>query len=218
MAKKKTLTPVKRAPEQVFTLRVSLDETEPSIWRRIIVPASFTLEALHSVLQIAMGWQMSHLYDFQIGKNRFAEPDDFDETPVKPVTTTIAAALKSEKSFVYNYDFGDSWRHTIVVERAAERTAAMNYPICISGENACPPEDCGGFPGFESLKQTISDPANEEFAEMMQWLGGYYSPFSFDANRINRDLLWTVDWRAEPNDQGLYIPYNAINSAEEILF
>jgi hypothetical protein len=109
---------------------------------------------------------------------------------------------------VYNYDFGDSWQHTVLVEDVLSRDEIFNYPICIGGENACPPEDCGGTSGFEELKEKVKDPEHEEHAEIMRWLGGYYSPFSFDANRINRDLLWAVNWKGGPNDQGLFLPNN----------
>lgn len=211
MAKKKTVIHTKKVTEQVFTLHVLLNKTKPAVWRRVIVPESFTLEALHSILQITMGWQMGHLYDFQIGKNRYAESDDFDETPMEPLTTSLGRALKNEKSFVYNYDFGDSWQHEIKIEKLSDLDSRMNYPICIGGENACPPEDCGGTDSFKDLKATIANPDSEDFEEMMQWLGGFYSPFSFDPNRINRDLLWTIDWNDEPNDQGLYIPFKSLN-------
>jgi hypothetical protein len=210
MAKKKARAKIavpSKQSDQIFKLHVSLSETEPVVWRRIMVPATFSLEALHSVIQLTMGWQMSHLYDFQIGSIRYADPDDLDDIPVKSLGTSLTVALKGHKSFVYNYDFGDSWRHTVLVEDVLSRNEVFNYPICIGGENACPPEDCGGTPGFEELKEKVKDPENEEYFEIMRWLGGYYSPFSFDANRINRDLLWAVNWKDGPNDQGLFHPY-----------
>lgn len=211
MVKKKARSKIgvtSKQSDQVFKLHVSLNETNPVVWRRIMVPASFSLEALHSVIQLSMGWQMSHLYDFQIGSFRYAEPDDFDDIPVKSIGTSLAVALKAHKSFVYNYDFGDSWQHNVLVEDVLSYDEIFNYPICIGGENACPPEDCGGISGFEELKQKVKDPENEEHHEIMRWLGGYYSAFSFDANRVNRDLLWAVNWKAGPNDQGLFHPYN----------
>ncbi len=208
MAKKKTALKVASKKDQVFKFHISLDDTQPIVWRRILVPGSFTLEALHSVIQLTMGWQMTHLYDFEIDGQRHSEPDDFDELEAKPLGISLDAVLKNQKEFSYNYDFGDGWRHSIAVEEVAPRDEMFSYPICIAGENACPPEDCGGIPGFEELKKTIANPKHPEYREMMRWLGGYYTPFSFDANRINRDLLGAVNWKADPNDQGLYHPYN----------
>ena len=151
MAKKK-IVDFHRSPEaQIFKLRVSLPETKPEVWRRILVPGLFTLEALHSVIQLTMGWQMKHLYDFKIGRDRYSDPDDFDDHPVKLPAATLASALRDQSSFTYTYDFGDDWRHQIEVEEILLRDEAFNYPICIGGENACPPEDCHGFHGYMQL-------------------------------------------------------------------
>lgn len=199
----------KRKPQsQILQLRITLPEIEPNIWRRIMVPSIFTLEALHSVIQLTMGWQMKHLYDFQIGKSRFAEPDDLDDQPVRGLATSLAAALREETSFIYNYDFGDGWTHQVFVEEVSTAKQGVTYPICIGGENACPPEDCGGPHGYEEFKKAIANSKHPDHLQMLQWVGGHFDPFSFDPNRINRDMLWLIDWRRPPNDQGLYLPFN----------
>lgn len=207
MAKKKAIS--KNRPEnQILKLRISLEGTEPLVWREVLVPSYFTLEALHSIVQLVMGWQMSHLYDFEIDGQRYSEPDEFDELPSKSLASSISAALNGETSFRYTYDFGDSWRHLIEVKEVTTIDDGFNYPICIDGENACPPEDCGGIPGFEDLKEKLANKKDPEHKEMLRWVGGYFNPKSFDANRINRDMLWAVDWRGEPNSQGLYHPFH----------
>ncbi len=200
--------------EQIFKLRISLEGTEPLVWREVMIPGIFTLEALHSVLQLVVGWQMKHLYDFEIAGQRYSEPDEFNDIPTKSVASSLTSALNGEKSFVYNYDFGDGWRHHVQVEDVLSRKDEFNYPIYLGGENACPPEDCGGFPGFEDLKQKLADKKDSEHKEMLRWVGGYFDPNSFDANRINRDMLWMIDWRREPNDQGLYLPFNTEGDSE----
>lgn len=211
MAKKKVSLKFPKAHETLFTLHVSLDDTSPLVWRRIAVPGFFTLEKLHSIIQLSMGWQMSHLYDFDIGGVRYSEPSDDDFEEGASVAASLVAALKDNKSFTYNYDFGDGWQHTIAVESVKALDNDRNYPLCVDGENACPPEDSGGTYGFESFKEIISNPDNPKFEEMMHWVGGHYVPSSFDPNRINRDMLWIIDWRGEPNDQGLYLPFNQEN-------
>lgn len=198
---------VKKVSTQVFRLHISLSGTLPIVWRRVLVPGHFTLVALHSIIQHTMGWQMSHLYDFQIGKSRFSEPDEYDTHPIKSVSTSIESALKEIKTFAYNYDFGDSWQHEIKVEEVESPEEVFRYPICIGGENACPPEDCGGFPGYENLKEAVSNKKHPEHVELLSWVGGYFNPEAFDANRVNRDFLWNINWAAKPNDQGLYIPF-----------
>ncbi len=197
---------LKLAKRQFFQLHVLLNDADPQVWRRIVVPSDFSLQALHSVIQMSMGWQMSHLYDFNIGKDRYSEPDEFDDHPTRPVETPLSVALEGQKKFTYNYDFGDSWTHTVKIEKTFEG-AKMKTPICIDGENACPPEDCGGTPGFENLKKVIANPKDEEHENLMDWLGGFYNPNTFDPNRINRDLLWATNWNSEPNDQGLFHPF-----------
>lgn len=209
MAKaKKKVDYHKRPQDQIFKLHIALEGTSPLVWRRILVPGLFTLEALNSVFQLVMGWQMKHLYDYEINGARYTEPDDFDDTPVKSVAASLASATVAQTAFQYTYDFGDDWRHIITIEEIMSRDENMSYPICIGGENACPPEDCGGPHGFEEFKQHLADPKDPEHLEILRWVGGYYDPKSFDANRINRDMLWMIDWQKEPNDQGLYLPFN----------
>jgi hypothetical protein len=206
--KTKKETPRKTlAKEKIYHLHIGLDGTTPLVWREVLVPGTFTLEALHSVFQLVMGWQMSHLYDFEIAGARYSEPDEFDDIPTKPVTKSLAAAIGDEKSFAYNYDFGDGWRHIVEVKAILPRDE-FNYPLCIGGGKACPPEDCGGLPGFEEFKEQIANTKDPEHRRMLIWVGGYFDPKSFDANRINRDMLWMIDWSRKPNDQGLYLPFN----------
>jgi hypothetical protein len=206
MAKK--LSQLKKKPgDQILQIHVSLEGTNPEVWRRILVPGSFTLEALHSVFQLTMGWQMSHLYDFRVDGVRFSDPDDFDDRPIRSVETDLISAFTGVNSILYTYDFGDDWKHNIRVEEIQAIRGKFKYPICIGGENACPPEDCGSFFGYEEFKEKISDPEHPEHGSTLRWVGGYFDPFSFDPNRINRDLLWNVDWKQGPNDQGLYHPF-----------
>ena len=194
MAKKKS---VKSKPI-IYKFRIDLLDTSPSVWREVLVPSSFTLDEFHYVIQAAMGWQDAHLYDFEIGKIRFSEPTEYDDgLEIKSPHGLLSSALKDAKKFFYNYDFGDSWRHEITVLEILEAEDYIQYPVCVGGENACPPEDCGGTPGYEELKRKIADPKNKERIELLRWVGGYFNPFSFDANLINREFLWSHEWDAK---------------------
>ena len=210
MAKKK----VNKPWDQILQLHISLDGTSPLVWRRVLVPSVFTLEKLHSVFQFVMGWQMCHLYDFTIKGERYSEPDEYDEN-VKPVAANLISRVKPGEEFKYTYDFGDDWIHTVKLEEVLDREDKYNYPICIGGENACPPEDCHGPHGYAELKKTISNSKSKEYASIIQWLGGYFDPHGFDANRVNRDFLWQVAWDDEPNEQGLYLPALYKEESEE---
>lgn len=208
MAKKKL--PSKKSPLKIYILNATLEATSPVVWRKLMVDGSFSLEALHSVLQLVFGWQMSHLYEFQIGKTRYSMPDDDSSFQIEDVDIEIQDAVGTEDHFFYNFEFGDGWRHKVNVEAVVQANDIFQYPIRVDGANACPPEDCGGAPGFANLKEAISNPEHPEHDEILRWLGGYYNPYSFDANRINRDLLSSIDWRKQPNDQGLYLPFQDV--------
>jgi len=89
---------------------------------------------------------------------------------------------------VYEYDFGDGWTHNIVLEDILEKVKNTFYPVCIDGKRACPPEDCGGFPGYMNLLEVISDPKHEEYEDIVEWLGEEFDPEEFDKEDKNEAL------------------------------
>jgi Plasmid pRiA4b ORF-3-like protein len=183
---------VGRAPtiRGIWQLKVTLRESNPPIWRRVLVPGSTTLRRLHLILQDVMGWTNSHLHLFEVGAVRYGDPDPEWEMEVRDESKTqlsqIAPAPKSE--LVYEYDMGDSWTHDIVVEEILVPDAAMLYPICLDGQRACPPEDCGGIGGYENLLVVLGNPEHEEYESTITWLGGRFDPEGFDVNAVNRSL------------------------------
>ena len=90
--------------------------------------------------------------------------------------------------FVYEYDFGDSWEHVILVEKILQLETGVNYPICLGGKRACPPEDCGGIWGYGDLLEAIQDPTHPEHKDMLEWLGGSFNPEGFDVDIVNQRL------------------------------
>ena len=91
-------------------------------------------------------------------------------------------------SFVYVYDFGDDWWHDIVVREIGRPDPRRTYPLCIAGERAGPPEDCGGIWGYTDLLALLEKGRGEEYDEMLTWLGGDFDPAGFDRNLVNRRL------------------------------
>jgi pRiA4b ORF-3-like protein len=180
-------------------LRVELLGIEPLIWRRLRVDQSVTFQALHEVLQRVMGWQDSHLHEFHADELAIGMMD-VDE-PRKGLQDENAWSLgqlleTGVSEFEYLYDFGDDWLHRVIVEPTSRGKAGGSGPLCLAGENACPPEDVGGPPGYALFLQALADPKHENHKQYVEWIGGIWDPKGFDLNRINRDL------RALPRGRG----------------
>ena len=97
----------------------------------------------------------------------------------------VGSAIGACRSFQYEYDFGDSWDHEVVVEESVTSARGLKHAVCLTGENACPPEDCGGVYGYADLLQVLADPRHEEHEHMMEWAGGPIDPASFDLVAAN---------------------------------
>ena len=170
-----------------FEIRAALRNVEPTVWRTLSVPVHLSLGDLHEILQVAFGWQNSHLHDFVVGEARFGMTDVEDELfCIDEHAAPLGAVARSGSSFVYRYDFGDSWEHEIRVERVVP-SAEANI-VCTGGARACPPEDCGGVPGFVHLLEVLAHPGHDEHAEMRTWVGNRYDPTKFDLAGINKKL------------------------------
>lgn len=155
------------------------------------LPSSMTLAKLHHVIQTAMGWSYSHLHEFVIGQQRYGEPDpqwDAAGAVISERKTTVASALQGVKSARYTYDFGDGWEHEIKVEAPMAKCLGLKAPVCVDGKNACPPEDCGGPPGYKNFLRTVADPTDPEHDEMLEWAGGVWDAAEFNLDAVNQDL------------------------------
>ncbi|WP_234356747.1 plasmid pRiA4b ORF-3 family protein [Streptomyces sp. NBRC 110028] len=172
--------------DAVLQIRVELADVDgPRVWRRLLVPAAIRLERLHSLIQAVMGWQNCHMHAFTIDGVQYGRPDD--ELGFRDEHAAILGALlKPGAHFMYTYDFGDSWDHLITVEQLQTASAGLHYPRCVDGAGACPPEDCGGAPGYSDLKMILADPAHEEHNTVLTWLG-LRSATAFNPDRFARD-------------------------------
>jgi hypothetical protein len=176
--------------EKICQFRVFLQGVEPQIWRRLLVPDGFTLAKLHTIIQVAMGWQDCHLHEFSLGELRYGRPD-YDEDPALLDERKIRLRdfdLSSRDRIGYLYDFGDDWEHVLILEEKQVPDVGTLYPACVAGERAAPPEDVGGSYGYEDFLIALSDPRHEEHQQMIDWIGGRFDPETFDLNRVNRRL------------------------------
>lgn len=174
-----------------YQLKITLAGSKPPIWRRVAVPASIRLHRLHDVIQFAMGWFDCHLHEYRVGHDVYGMPDpDFGfEGRLDELRFTLQdIAPQAGRRFVYQYDFGDSWDHKIVVEKVLPPDPAAKYPICLAGKNACPPEDCGGIYGYYEFLDAIKNPKHEEHESMKQWIGQEWNPEALNLDTINARL------------------------------
>jgi Plasmid pRiA4b ORF-3-like protein len=173
--------------DPVLQLRITLaDVADPPVWRQVVIPAGYTLDRVHAVIQAAMGWQNYHLHMFRIAGRAYgpADPDDELET-LDEKQFQLGDLLKTGERAGYEYDFGDGWEHELAVEASAAADAVRVYPECTGGEGACPPEDCGGPGGFADLKELLAGPPSPEREEMRAWAGEEYDPVRFDLAAAN---------------------------------
>ena len=183
----------KRAAPKLYDLHIELENIEPRIWRRILVPGSIKLPKLHDLLQLVMGWTDSHMHSFEVGDKTFTLAHDGMEelNMVDERKYTLQRVLgESVREFVYEYDFGDGWRHGITVTTVAKPNTEWFYPLCIAGARAAPPDDVGGVMGYMEFLSAIRDPKHEEHDSMLTWIGGAFDPEGFDLNAINRALRY----------------------------
>jgi len=173
----------------VFRLRITLDDVEPAVWRVLLVPGKVRLSKLHDVFQVAMGWTDSHLHHFSIANEIYGpQYDDYPEEELDERDVSVLQAIGDQCRFSYEYDFGDSWDHTIVVEDTVRVPVGLKHAVCLDGSNACPPEDCGGPGGYAHLRAVLVDPTHNEHDELLEWIGDSFDPTEFDLAAVNVDL------------------------------
>lgn len=178
------------APSRVYQLKITLTGLKPTIWRRVEVADDVTLAKLHQIIQVAMGWIDSHLHMFSFGRVSYGVPDpDYDEDVRDERRYKLSQLLVAPKEkLLYEYDFGDSWTHEVLLEKVLPPEPGATYPRCTAGKRACPPEDCGGVWGYAEFVEAIADPEHPEHDELLEWVGGEFDPAAFDVDEVNVGL------------------------------
>jgi hypothetical protein len=186
--------------EPVARLRITLQDIEPAIWRRVDMPVSATLFTLHTVIQAVMRWQDAHLFEFVVGDRVYGEPHPDDGMYERKVYRAKGIRLKQlldrgVDRFLYVYDFGDDWRHDVVIEGVRDGDADTDYPAFVDGARRGPPEDVGGPTGFEEFLAAVTKPRHRERNRMLTWYGGPYDPDDIDERAIRIDLAMIAEFR-----------------------
>lgn len=173
----------------IACLKITLDDVEPKVVRRVEVPLSIRLDRLHSVLQAALGWTNSHLWEFRAGETGWGIPDrDWGDGPNDAAKATLIGVLEDTgaRKLTYLYDFGDGWEHTIKIEYVVAPESGTVYPRLVEAVGRCPPEDIGGPPGYEEFLAAIRDPRHERHAEITEWHSADFDPAVVDVDKIQR--------------------------------
>ncbi len=171
----------------IARLKVTMDEVEPAVLRRLEVPLGTRLDRLHQVLQIAVGWTNSHLWEFRAHGIGWGLPDpDWPDGPLDARKATLLGVLEDTgtKSLKYLYDFGDGWEHTIKIERIDDPVPDRLYPRLLAAKGRCPPEDIGGPWGYGEFLDAIADPKHDRHDEFTEWY-----PEDFDSKIVETDWI-----------------------------
>ena len=178
--------------DRIARLRISLEEIEPEIWRRVEVPLTVHLKGVHDVIQAAMGWEDYHLFEFRVGRKIYGIPDpawDFDRKVMNARSVRLAAlAARGIDRLEYVYDLGDNWRHAVTIEAVELAAPAQFYPRFVDGARRCPPEDVGGVSGYDEFLEAVREPCHPEHRRMLEWYGGPYDPDDIDLALIRRRI------------------------------
>ena len=204
--------------KKAFQIKVSLKYSSPLIWREILIDPDTTFIDLHEIIQIAMGWENDHLWEFRTKEYSLdndyyeleeEEKEELDEKVKEFIKTTasrynlpkqkdsyktkISDIFNGKKeTFKYTYDFGDSWVHDITIGKLKDIPDKQQLPYCLKGEVSCPPEDCGGIWGYYHKIEVLADPKHKDYHEVSDWIGeGTFNTNEFDIDNINEQFK---DW------------------------
>lgn len=176
--------------DSVHQLKVTLRGVKPPVWRRIVVSSDLSLGELAPILEAAMGWLGGHLHVFDVDGTWYGSPDpdwpsdDLDENQYRldEILTSVGDKMR------WDYDFGDGWEHNVAVEKIFEAEPGVEYPICLAGRRACPPEDCGGPHGYGRLLEVLADPSHPEHQKLKEWAPIDFDPDYFDVEETSLEM------------------------------
>ena len=173
----------------VWRVKITLLGVEPEVSRILLVRPDTTLAEFHRYVQAAMGWQECHLYVFRIGGRDYGVPSDFDQKVFDARRYTLDRFIaQMPAGFEYVYDFGDHWTHRIDILAPEDAAYRKQYPICVDGAGDCPPEDCGGPPGYRNLRDALADSSHPQHGELHEWI----KSIEYDRHFSVQSATWTM--------------------------
>lgn len=183
--------------QKYYQIKVSIKNTHPPVWRRLLIPEGITFHQLNAIIQIAFDWCGYHMYNFEIGSTLYGggisieipyEDNNLDYYEVKSSKSTkIDKYFREYKKMKYIYDFGDDWEHEITIEKEIE--GKIVYPVCVKAKMASLPEDCGGPWGYEELLGILADKNHEQYEEMREWVENGYFDWHDDREYVDVEYI-----------------------------
>lgn len=175
----------------IFQFIIKLKGSTPEIWRRIQVSAETSFSELHHIIQLAMGWENAHQYEFKLNEILIYDFLDVLDDRINPFERDSEDTFLNEfitmknPKFTYVYDFGDSWEHEILLEKVLPDDGIKKYPYCVDGACACPPEDCGGIWRYQEILNILKDKDHPEYDDIITWIGENWDATYFNRRRTN---------------------------------
>ena len=180
--------------DSILQIKIRLLNISPMIWRRMLVPEHYTLHQLHGVIQVAMGWEGFHLFEFKIRAVNYTSPYLQGESP----TVSLAQFhFRQNTKFIYAYDMGDYWQHEVRIEKRIAIEKRKYYPACTGGSGTCPPEDCGGS---EAYLYKRDEATGFDAIQDLMTLVDFVEHVALDANealRQDEEKRWEIDGAME---------------------
>ena len=146
------------------------------------------LGELSMLIQAAMGWDGGHMHAFEIGGLQYGDPAWLEDGENEDQMTIKKLMRDGISRFGYTYDFGDNWDHAVLIEKKAPPPGSPRAPACVGGARACPPEDCGGPPGYDGLIAALAAPDKPSSRELLEWAGEDFDPEYFSQEEVNARL------------------------------
>jgi hypothetical protein len=178
---------MKKNINAIYQIKITLVDSGPPIWRRLLLNPNITLESLHSYIQAVMGWKNCHMHSFCHNQIYYG-PAENDDMELEDEVTLAELLWQEKQAMKYEYDFGDSWLHKIVLEKILPPDANLAGPLCVKGKCACPPEDCGGTWGFYGLLEALEDAGHPDHENAVEWLGADFDSRAFSLVDTNARL------------------------------
>jgi hypothetical protein len=209
-------TPDRSTAPEILQFKVWLLGISPMIWRRVQLPASMTLRELHGVIQVAMGWEGIHLFQFMLWAKRFGSLELAARSPDVPLSEL---RLRLGTRFRYEYDLNIPWEHEVRLEGRHEADSGSSYPICLDGDGSSPLEDCGGVNGFLARREAWTAPeTSHDFAVLADFVDQLAlkrsTGTSIDAEEV--DQVWEALERLEARHGWQGKPFSRNNVNERL--